>query len=76
MICFPYYSDEDIDSRIYNIKNTFKYQPRNNTSIMEIIKDSVQIANDLRVAAKHRNKMEAKARMMNAMAASKNRRRR
>lgn len=68
LISFPSYSVKDINNRLYNLKNTFKYEPRNDTTFLSIIRDSIQIERDFREAAKERKRLENRARMMQAMA--------
>lgn len=75
LISFPLYKKKDIDGRLYNLKNTFKYQPRNDTPFIEVIQDSIQIERDFKEAAKEQRRLDARAKAAQAMA-NRNKRRR
>lgn len=72
LICFPFYSAKDIETRLYNIKCVFNYEPRDDTPFARVLYDTAMIDRDFKKAQEERTKQELKLKAQQQMAAARN----
>ena len=72
LISFPFYSLHDIETRIYNLKCVFHYEPREDTPFVNILYDTAMIDKDFKKAKEERQKAEMKNKVVQSMVNSRN----